>query len=257
MLREGRACSAAWSSPATGAGEFPRTSSRCSQTFATQSALAIQNARLFRAARAWRTRAQVAVPGQHVPRAAHAAERHHRLLRDAPGGGRGPRAGGVHPRPPEDQRGGQAPAGADQRHPRPLQDRGRADGPVPGGVRRGELVQDVAAIVQPLVEKNGNAWTSPAPPTSATMHADQTKVGRRCSTCSPTPPSSPTGHDHADGAREDADDWIVFAVADTGIGMTEEQLGRLFEAFSQAEASTSRRTGGPGWAWRSAASSAG
>jgi signal transduction histidine kinase len=47
-------------------------------------------------------------------------------------------------------------------------------------------------------------------------------------------------------AKRDADGWLSFAVTDTGIGMTEEQLGRLFEAFSQAEASTRSRYGGTG-----------
>ena len=40
--------------------------------------------------------------------------------------------------------------------------------------------------------------------------------------------------------------WLTFAVTDTGIGMTAEQFGRLFEAFSQAEASTRSRYGGTG-----------
>jgi CheY-like chemotaxis protein len=47
-------------------------------------------------------------------------------------------------------------------------------------------------------------------------------------------------------AQREAHDTIVFEVRDTGIGMTPEQLGRLFEAFSQAEASTSKKYGGTG-----------
>ena len=44
----------------------------------------------------------------------------------------------------------------------------------------------------------------------------------------------------------DGRDWIELAVADSGIGMTAEQQGKLFQEFTQADASTAQRFGGTG-----------
>src|SRR5215212_5691130 len=78
------------------------------------------------------------------------------------------------------------------------------------------------------------------------MHADQTKV-RQALFNLPSNAAKFTDHGTITlKAEQEPDDWLAFAVSDTGIGMTEEQLGRLFEAFSQAEASTRSTYGGTG-----------
>jgi PAS domain S-box-containing protein len=46
--------------------------------------------------------------------------------------------------------------------------------------------------------------------------------------------------------REDSRVWLEFSVSDSGIGMTPEQVARLFEAFQQADTSTTRKYGGTG-----------
>jgi signal transduction histidine kinase len=46
--------------------------------------------------------------------------------------------------------------------------------------------------------------------------------------------------------QENGRDWITLAVTDTGIGMTPEQVGKLFQEFSQASSSTASKYGGTG-----------
>ena len=110
----------------------------------------------------------------------------------------------------------------------------------------GQLVRDVEAIVQPLVEKNGNSLVVACPEDVGEMQADLTKVRQ---TLFNLLSNAAKFTDHGTiglTVHRDPDDWLTFAVSDTGIGMTDEQLGRLFEAFSQAETSTRSRFGGTG-----------
>ena len=138
------------------------------------------------------------------------------------------------------------------------------------------------------MEKNGNTLIVSCSDDVGTLHADQTKVrqalfnllsnaakftergqielriARKAPTPQPPPPAAGEGEQAArlpspvHGGGVGGGGYFTFAVADTGIGMTEEQLGRLFEAFSQAEASTRSKYGGHRpRAWRSAATSAG
>jgi signal transduction histidine kinase len=110
----------------------------------------------------------------------------------------------------------------------------------------GRLVQDVATIVQPLMEKNRNALFVTCPDEIGPMRADLTKIRQ---TLFNLLSNAAKFTDHGTislTVRREAGDWITFAVADSGIGMTDEQLGRLFEAFSQAEASTRGKYGGTG-----------
>ena len=111
------------------------------------------------------------------------------------------------------------------------------------------MVQDVATTMQTLVEKNSNTLEIDCPESVGSMHADTTKI-RQClfnlfsNACKFT--DQGTISLTVSRETEDGQEWVNFAVGDTGIGMTDEQMGRLFEAFAQAEASTRRDYGGTG-----------
>ena len=111
------------------------------------------------------------------------------------------------------------------------------------------LVRDIAAVIQALAAKNGNRLEVRCPDSIGTMRADLTKVRQALfNLLSNACKFTERGTIVLAVAREALDgvESIVFGVSDTGIGMTPEQLTRLFEAFSQADAATTRKYGGTG-----------
>jgi signal transduction histidine kinase/DNA-binding response OmpR family regulator len=111
------------------------------------------------------------------------------------------------------------------------------------------LFKDVKSTIQPLVERNGNVLELRYPDDLGSMHADVTRMRQvlfnLLSNASKFTEAGTVSLDARSEVRGGVD-WIVFDVRDTGVGLTEEQLGRLFQAFTQADASTSRKYGGTG-----------
>ena len=107
------------------------------------------------------------------------------------------------------------------------------------------LVQDVANTVGTLVSQKGNTLIVQADPDLGTMHTDQVKL-RQClfNLVSNAAKFTQDGEITLRASRV-ADD-VVFSVTDSGIGMTPDQLARLFERFTQADSSTTRKFGGTG-----------
>jgi signal transduction histidine kinase/CheY-like chemotaxis protein/HAMP domain-containing protein len=111
------------------------------------------------------------------------------------------------------------------------------------------LIEDVRMMVEPLAAKNANKLVIDCPPEAGAIMSDLTKVKQSLlnllsNACKFTERGivslTVSRQAQPDGAR------AVFTVKDTGIGMTEEQMGNLFQAFAQADSSTTRRYGGTG-----------
>jgi signal transduction histidine kinase/DNA-binding response OmpR family regulator len=111
------------------------------------------------------------------------------------------------------------------------------------------LVREVAQTVAPLIAKNENRLEVDCPEIPEGQRTDQTKLRQVLfNLLSNAAKFTHRGrielqvrfHNSGGGPR------LIFSVSDTGIGMSPEQLQKLFQPFSQAETDTARRFGGTG-----------
>jgi signal transduction histidine kinase/DNA-binding response OmpR family regulator len=111
------------------------------------------------------------------------------------------------------------------------------------------LIEDVIATAQPLVSRNGNSLVLERDCDLTYVYSDSTKL-RQVLLNLISNASKFTDHGKItisiSSCQQEGEDWFDINITDTGIGMTSEQLSRVFEPFSQADTSTTRRYGGTG-----------
>ena len=110
------------------------------------------------------------------------------------------------------------------------------------------LLEEVRAIIVPMAKKNGNAVEFRMAENLGTMRTDRTKLKQSLlNILSNASKFTQDGELTLVAERLATEQPMVrFAISDNGIGMTEVQLGRLFQAFNQADASTTKKYGGTG-----------
>jgi signal transduction histidine kinase len=113
----------------------------------------------------------------------------------------------------------------------------------------GPLIADVVKTIEPLAAKNVNQVAVNCDGAIGTVHADQMRLRQALlnlmSNANKFTERGTITIDARQG-QENGRDYVAIAVADTGIGMTPEQMDKLFQEFSQADASTTRKYGGTG-----------
>jgi signal transduction histidine kinase len=112
-----------------------------------------------------------------------------------------------------------------------------------------KLVDEVVRTTQPLLRQNANRLDVDCAPDLGTVHTDRLKTRQiLLNLLSNATKFTDHGAITLTVRRESASggEWIVFQVADTGIGMTAAQIGDLFQPFMQADPSTTRKYGGTG-----------
>ena len=111
------------------------------------------------------------------------------------------------------------------------------------------MIEDLGTTAAPLIEKNDNKLEIRIQENIGTMRGDIKRLRQiLLNLLSNAAKFTENGKITIDASRENSDqnDWIIFRVSDTGIGMTDEQKSKVFQAFSQADTSVTRKFGGAG-----------
>ena len=118
----------------------------------------------------------------------------------------------------------------------------------PQTVQLAPLIDEVIGTARPLAEQNNNRLAVEIPHDLGTLSVDPMRLRQiMLNLLSNACKFTKQGQVMLRAGRViDGGDWVEFAVADSGIGMTAEQQGKLFEDFTQADASTAQRFGGTG-----------
>jgi signal transduction histidine kinase len=111
------------------------------------------------------------------------------------------------------------------------------------------VIEDVAKTIEPMTMKNANRLVIDCPADLGTIHADQLRLRQSLLNLASnankfTEKGTVTIAAYED--QENGQDWVTLSVADTGIGMTAEQMGKLFQEFSQGSSATAGKYGGTG-----------
>lgn len=112
-----------------------------------------------------------------------------------------------------------------------------------------ELIREVVSTLTPLIRKNQNTLVIDCADDVGVMCSDLMKVRQVLfNVLANAAKFTERGAVNIRVTRESRSDtnWIVFQVADSGIGMTPEQAGEIFKPFIQADTSTTRKFGGTG-----------
>jgi signal transduction histidine kinase/CheY-like chemotaxis protein len=109
-----------------------------------------------------------------------------------------------------------------------------------------QLLHDVGQVITPLARQHNNRLVIDCPGDIGTMHSDVTKV-RQCliNLLSNASKFTESGEIRCE-VTSAGPEQVHFNIIDSGIGMNAEQLSRLFQSFTQADASTTRKYGGTG-----------